>query len=296
MHDGRSYPGGKLVLSTGLLDSCNSDATIAAIIGHEVGHAIARHVAEIFSRFPVLKIFKLFLYWSMNLHLVPAMSKFLTMLPYSRNKVCRLRCPTILKLFLYWKTNLSLIPAISKFLIRLPYSRSLTSHGINAEDVKKLHDAGIYTCSDLIMHTKKSLTGIEGLSEAKVDKFCEVVEKTVVSSIPTGCKLCILEASTQGGGTHRETRCRRRNRTLPKTKETAGTRREREGEVGTTQEHAAPAVLKPPILAPPEVKKPPTLVPAPAKAVDQAPANKAAGTAAPAGPWFPSSMGSIVVD
>ncbi|KAL6533549.1 hypothetical protein OROMI_027661 [Orobanche minor] len=151
MHYGRSYPGGKLVLSTGLLDSCNSDAAIAVIIGHEVGHAIARHVAEIFSRFPVLKIFKLFLYWSMNLHLVPAMSKLLTMLPYSRrilsisgeemegpvrsgpsntpvlvhsaDKVCRLRCPTILKLFLYWKTNLSLIPAISKFLIRLPYSR-----------------------------------------------------------------------------------------------------------------------------------------------------------------------------
>ncbi|KAL6508117.1 Meiotic recombination protein dmc1 [Orobanche hederae] len=174
----------------------------------------------------------------------------------------------------------------------------MTSHGINAEDVKKLHDAGIYKCSDSIIHTKK-FDWNRRTFEAKVDKPCEAVEKTVVNayflgSIPTGFKLCILEASTQGGGTHRETRCRRCNRTLPKTKETAGTRRERE--VGTAQEHAAPAVLKPPILAPPEVKKPPTLVPAPAKAADQAPANKVAGTAAPAGPWFPSSMGSIVVD
>lgn len=31
----------------------------------------------------------------------------------------------------------------------------MTTHGINAGDVKKLQDAGIYTCNGLMMHTKK---------------------------------------------------------------------------------------------------------------------------------------------
>ncbi|PHT85845.1 Meiotic recombination protein DMC1 -like protein [Capsicum annuum] len=53
----------------------------------------------------------------------------------------------------------------------------LISHGINAGDVKKLQDAGIYTCNGLMMHTKKNLTGIKGLSEAKVEKICEAAEK-----------------------------------------------------------------------------------------------------------------------
>ncbi|PPD70934.1 hypothetical protein GOBAR_DD32185 [Gossypium barbadense] len=53
----------------------------------------------------------------------------------------------------------------------------LITAGINAGDVKKLQDAGIYTCNGLMMHTKKNLTGIKGLSEAKVDKICEAAEK-----------------------------------------------------------------------------------------------------------------------
>lgn len=35
---------------------------------------------------------------------------------------------------------------------------AVTSHGINAGDVKKLQDAGIYTCNGLMMHTKKVRT------------------------------------------------------------------------------------------------------------------------------------------
>ncbi|CAO2832076.1 unnamed protein product [Amaranthus hypochondriacus] len=62
----------------------------------------------------------------------------------------------------------------------------LISHGINAGDVKKLQDAGIYTCNGLMMHTKKSLTGIKGLSEAKVDKICEAAEKIVNFGYMTG--------------------------------------------------------------------------------------------------------------
>ncbi|KAK6913993.1 DNA recombination and repair protein Rad51-like, C-terminal, partial [Dillenia turbinata] len=62
----------------------------------------------------------------------------------------------------------------------------LISQGINAGDVKKLQDAGIYTCNGLMMHTKKSLTGIKGLSEAKVDKICEAAEKIVNFGYITG--------------------------------------------------------------------------------------------------------------
>ncbi|KAM0003887.1 putative ATP diphosphatase [Helianthus debilis subsp. tardiflorus] len=62
----------------------------------------------------------------------------------------------------------------------------VTSHGINAGDVKKLQDAGIYTCNGLMMHTKKNLTGIKGLSEAKVDKICEAAEKIVNFGYITG--------------------------------------------------------------------------------------------------------------
>ncbi|XVE65941.1 hypothetical protein DITRI_Ditri08aG0040500 [Diplodiscus trichospermus] len=62
----------------------------------------------------------------------------------------------------------------------------LISAGINAGDVKKLQDAGIYTCNGLMMHTKKHLTGIKGLSEAKVDKICEAAEKIVNFGYITG--------------------------------------------------------------------------------------------------------------
>lgn len=93
----------------------------------------------------------------------------------------------------------------------------MTSHGINAGDVKKLQDAGIYTCNGLMMHTKKvkvlfpllklvtvhylilklefccyfqNLTGIKGLSEAKVDKICEAAEKIVVRISFPDCQNC----------------------------------------------------------------------------------------------------------
>ncbi|KAF9673765.1 hypothetical protein SADUNF_Sadunf10G0058000 [Salix dunnii] len=62
----------------------------------------------------------------------------------------------------------------------------LINQGINAGDVKKLQDAGIYTCNGLMMFTKKHLTGIKGLSEAKVDKICEAAEKIVNYGYITG--------------------------------------------------------------------------------------------------------------
>ncbi|KAM0839131.1 hypothetical protein ACQ4PT_060509 [Festuca glaucescens] len=72
-------------------------------------------------------------------------------------------------------------------------SRPVISQGINAGDVKKLQDAGIYTCNGLMMHTKKSLTGIKGLSEAKVDKICEAAEKLL--GFMTGSDLLIKRKS-----------------------------------------------------------------------------------------------------
>ncbi|GJN22196.1 hypothetical protein PR202_gb09742 [Eleusine coracana subsp. coracana] len=45
-----SAPGGKIVLYTGLLDKLWDDAEIATVLGHEFGHAIARHVGERFTK------------------------------------------------------------------------------------------------------------------------------------------------------------------------------------------------------------------------------------------------------
>ncbi|KAL6533550.1 hypothetical protein OROMI_027662 [Orobanche minor] len=128
---------------------------------------------------------------------------------------------------------------------------------------------------------KQSLTGIEGHSEAKVETvmptfwvqsppgssstFWRQVRKAVEHTVKQGAEDAIELFQKQ-----------------KKQRELEEKEKERQEQL---KNMPAPTMLKPPILAPPE-----------AKAADQAPANKAAGTAAPAGPWFPSSMGSIVVD
>ncbi|KAI3883905.1 hypothetical protein MKX03_017368 [Papaver bracteatum] len=51
-------PGGKIVVFTGLFDVFKTDAEIATIIAHEVGHLVARHKAEFVSKFMWLIILK----------------------------------------------------------------------------------------------------------------------------------------------------------------------------------------------------------------------------------------------
>ncbi|XP_076914242.1 mitochondrial metalloendopeptidase OMA1-like [Bidens hawaiensis] len=53
-------PGGKIIVSTGLLERFKTDEEIAAIIAHEVAHVVARHVSERFSKIwftPALMIY-----------------------------------------------------------------------------------------------------------------------------------------------------------------------------------------------------------------------------------------------
>lgn len=43
-------PGGKVFVFTGILPLCQDDDGLAAVLGHEISHVVARHVSEKFSR------------------------------------------------------------------------------------------------------------------------------------------------------------------------------------------------------------------------------------------------------
>ncbi|KAK9292407.1 hypothetical protein L1049_020375 [Liquidambar formosana] len=77
-------PGGKIVVFTGLLEHFKADSEIATIIGHEVGHAIARHAAETITKNLWLAILQLILYQFIMPDLAQAMSTLLLRLPFSR--------------------------------------------------------------------------------------------------------------------------------------------------------------------------------------------------------------------
>ncbi|TYJ25380.1 hypothetical protein E1A91_A07G045900v1 [Gossypium mustelinum] len=77
-------PGGKIVVFRGLLEHLRTDAEIATIIGHEVGHAVARHIAETITKDLWLDILQLILYQFIMPDLADKMSALLLRLPFSR--------------------------------------------------------------------------------------------------------------------------------------------------------------------------------------------------------------------
>ncbi|OIW11207.1 hypothetical protein TanjilG_28298 [Lupinus angustifolius] len=77
-------PGGKIVVFTGLLEHFKSDVEIATIIGHEVGHAVARHSAEGITKNLWFAILQLVLYQFVTPDIVNTMSALFLRLPFSR--------------------------------------------------------------------------------------------------------------------------------------------------------------------------------------------------------------------
>ncbi|THG09504.1 mitochondrial metalloendopeptidase OMA1-like [Camellia sinensis] len=77
-------PGGKIVVFTGLLQHFRTDPEIATIIGHEVGHAVARHIAEGITKNLWFVMLQLILFQFIMPDLVYTMSTLFLKLPFSR--------------------------------------------------------------------------------------------------------------------------------------------------------------------------------------------------------------------
>ncbi|GBG67294.1 hypothetical protein CBR_g433 [Chara braunii] len=78
-------PGGKVVVFTGLLKAFQKDEEIATVLGHEVGHVVARHPGEKLTQALWLTILQLILLQIINLPgLVHNTSQLLLALPFSR--------------------------------------------------------------------------------------------------------------------------------------------------------------------------------------------------------------------
>lgn len=77
-------PGGKIVVFTGLLRHFQTNEEIATIIGHEVGHVVARHGAEGITKNLWFAILQLILYQFVMPDIVNSMSHLLLRLPFSR--------------------------------------------------------------------------------------------------------------------------------------------------------------------------------------------------------------------
>lgn len=62
----------------------------------------------------------------------------------------------------------------------------LTEFSIAAADIRKMKDAGFHTVASVLMHTKKSLCDVKGLSEPKIDKIRDAALKLFGAGFITG--------------------------------------------------------------------------------------------------------------
>jgi len=62
---------------------------------------------------------------------------------------------------------------------------SLKEHGISANDVKKLQEAGYHTIESVAYTPKKALLAIKGISEAKAEKVLNEASKLVPMGFTT---------------------------------------------------------------------------------------------------------------
>jgi predicted Zn-dependent protease len=89
-------PGGKVVVYTGIVPVAETDAGLATVMGHEIGHALARHGAERMARSKAMEIMETSTAASLGdmdpqrrqqvIALLGAGSQYGIMLPFSRNQ------------------------------------------------------------------------------------------------------------------------------------------------------------------------------------------------------------------
>lgn len=77
-------PGGKVVVYTGLLRLLRTDDELAAVIAHEAGHVLARHVAERLTQGSVVELVRIIAYWAFGLPIPSGPLAAVIFLPNSR--------------------------------------------------------------------------------------------------------------------------------------------------------------------------------------------------------------------
>lgn len=77
-------PGGKVVVYTGLLRLLRTEDELAAVIAHEAGHVVARHVAERLTQGSVLELIRVLAFWTLGIPIPSGLLTGVFFLPNSR--------------------------------------------------------------------------------------------------------------------------------------------------------------------------------------------------------------------